>query len=222
MNEIVSVKNLSFAYEGKKILEKTDFSLKKGDFYLLTGSNGTGKSTFLKLLVGLLKAQQGCISLCGQDINRFSNWEKIGYLSQKATSFNFNFPATVEEILAAHIICQKKKWKMLTGKDRRKIAEALELVGLLGEEKKLLGRLSGGQQQRVFIARTLISEPELLLLDEPNVGLDKKNADALADLLQKLNAEKKTTILLIAHNWLNFSNLPAVEIAAGKLVYRKK
>lgn len=221
MKEIVSVKNLSFAYEGKKILEKTDFSLQKGDFYLLTGSNGAGKSTFLKLLVGLLKVQQGCISLWGEDIKRFSNWQRIGYLSQKATSFNFNFPATVEEILAAHIICQKK-WKMLTGNDRRRIAEVLELVGLLGEEKKLLGRLSGGQQQRVFIARTLISEPELLLLDEPNVGLDKENADVLAELLRKLNKEKKTTILLIAHNWLNFSDLPAVEIMAGHLVYRKK
>lgn len=222
MKEVISVKNISFAYKGKKILEKTDFSLKKGDFYLLTGSNGTGKSTFLKLLVGLLKIQQGCISLWGEDINCFNNWEKIGYLSQKATSFNFNFPATVEEIMAAHIICKKKKWKMLTGEDRRKITEALELVGLLGEEKKLLGRLSGGQQQRVFIARTLIAEPELLLLDEPNVGLDKKNADILAALLQKFNEEKKTTILLIAHNWLNFSNLPVVEIVAGQLIYRKK
>ena len=118
---------------------------------------------------------KGKITLFGEDLSKFKENYKIGYVSQKANSFNSDFPATVKEVVMANLYSRRGLFKRYKKEDYEKLSTVLEKVGMSGYENRLIGNLSGGQQQRIFIARALISEPELLLMDEPTVGVDAKS-----------------------------------------------
>lgn len=200
MDKIVSVRDLTFGYDEKIVLEDINLDIYKGDYLGIVGPNGAAKSTFIKLLLKLLKPQKGSIELFGQDIEEFKDWGKIGYIAQKATLFNSGFPATVEEVVAANLYPKIGLFKTIKKPHMKRVHDILKIVGMDEYKKRLIGNLSGGQQQKVFIARTLVSEPEIIFLDEPTVGIDIKSQMEFYDLLEKLNKEMKITIVMISHD----------------------
>lgn len=211
--KVVEVKNLSFGYVDNLILKNISFSVEKGDFLGIIGPNGSGKSTLLKLMLKILTPLSGEISLLGEDINSFKDWGSIGYVSQKANSFNTSFPATVEEVVGANLFAKIGLFRIPNKTHHDMILKALELVGLEDCSKKLIGNLSGGQQQRVFIARALLNNPKILFLDEPTVGIDSKSESALYCLLAKLQKELGITIIMVTHD------IQDIALHANKLMY---
>ncbi|GAB6136982.1 metal ABC transporter ATP-binding protein [Halanaerobaculum tunisiense] len=200
MTKIIEINNLSFGYQEDIILEDIDLEIAEEDFVALIGPNGSGKSTLLKLIINELQPITGEIKLFGQPITDFSAWDQIGYISQEVRSFNSSFPATVKEVVGASLYQEMGFVKLLTAKLENKIAETLELVDMLDHKDKQLGKLSGGQQQRAFIARTLITNPEVILLDEPLVGVDAKVQEDFYQLMGYLNQKLGITILMISHD----------------------
>lgn len=212
MDEMIKVKDLSFSYQGRMILKDISFQVEKGDFLGIIGPNGAGKSTLVKLLLKILNPSKGSIEILGENIQSFNQWSKIGYISQKANSFNGDFPATVEEIVGANLSAKTGIFKRKTKDHKTRVYEALEKVGMQDHGKKLIGQLSGGQQQRVFIARVLVGEPEIMLLDEPTVGIDMKSEEAVYCLLARLNSDLGITIIMVTHD------IGAITVHANKLV----
>lgn len=192
-NEVINVENLTFEYTDTAVLKNVNFKLYKGDFLGIIGANGAGKSTLIKLILGLLTPDSGEIKLFGADFAKAR--KKIGYVPQKANSFNSDFPATVKEVVRANLFPEKGLFKPYTKNDDEKVSTALELVGMTQHRDKLIGSLSGGEQQRVFIARALVREPELLLMDEPTVGIDAKSVHDIMDIIKNLNRNGMTIIM---------------------------
>lgn len=197
---IVQLQQVSYRYEKENVLEDINLTIQKGTFVGVVGPNGSGKSTLLKLILGLIKPQAGEIRLFGKEIQRFRNWQKIGYISQKANSFNTGFPATVFEVVASGLTKKLGLFRYMAKDDYQKVSNAIQSVGMEALSKHNIGELSGGQQQRVFIARALVSEPELLILDEPTVGVDAKNVSSFYELLGTLNKQMGITLLLVTHD----------------------
>ncbi len=193
--EILKIENLYFNYSDAEVLRDVNFTLKKGDFLGIIGANGAGKSTLIKIILKLLPYDKGKITLFGSDLSRFSDNYKIGYVSQKANSFNSDFPATVKEVIMANLYSKKGLCRRYKKEDIDKMRAVLAKVGMEEYENKLIGRLSGGQQQRVFIARALISDPELLLMDEPTVGVDANSVKQIMDIILELNSQGMTIIM---------------------------
>lgn len=197
---IIEIKDVSFSYGKTKALEHVSLNVHKGDYLGLIGPNGAGKTTLIKLLLGLLPLQQGTIKLFGQDAEMVTERSKIGYVPQKATNFDANFPATVEEIVLMGRFAKRGLFKSMTKVDTQAVATALALVDLQGYEKRLIGDLSGGEQQRVFIARALVGEPEIIVLDEPTTGVDAETRSKFYELMKKLNEDLDITLILISHD----------------------
>lgn len=197
--KVLEVKDLSFSYPDKSILHRLSFDVESGDFLCVVGTNGTGKSTLLKLILNILQATEGEIRLLGKTSEKFRDYSKIAYVSQKATSFNRDFPATVEEIVTLGLYSQKGFLKKYNKYDKEKVASALKRVGMYDYKNRKIGHLSGGQQQRVFIAKALVSSPEIIFLDEPTVGIDIKAVDSICCLLGELN-KSGITIVMVTHD----------------------
>jgi zinc transport system ATP-binding protein len=142
----------------------------------------------------------GTISLFGQPQHSFRDWTRVGYIPQKATQLETRFPVTVEEVVSLGRIAKKGLLGKLDQEDRRAIGESLALVDATAFKKKLIADLSGGQQQRVFIAKALASDPDLLIMDEPTVGIDVESQDRFYELLAKLNQETGKTIIVVSHD----------------------
>lgn len=195
----LEVKDLSFSYPDKSILHRLNFELDKGDFLCVVGTNGTGKSTLLKLILNRLSATEGSIKIFGESNQKFDDYGKIAYVSQKATSFNRDFPATVEEIVKLGLYPLKKPFSFFNREDKELVNKALERVGMSDYKKRQIGLLSGGQQQRVFIAKALVSNPDIIFLDEPTVGIDVKAVDSICCLLGDLN-KSGITIVMVTHD----------------------
>jgi len=198
---LVQLTDLSFGYGGDLVLESVGLSVNRGDYLGLIGPNGSGKTTLLKLILGTLPApRKGEIRLFGTPAAQFRERWKIGYVAQKAASFNSGFPATVEEVVMTGLAARRGLWRLNTLADRTAAREALDQVGMGGFRERLIGRLSGGQQQRVFIARALVSQPELLILDEPTVGVDVQAESQFYQLLRELRAKLGLTVVLVSHD----------------------
>lgn len=197
---IIKISDVNYRYEKENVLEDIQLSIDKGAFLAIVGPNGSGKSTLLKLLLGLLKPQSGKIELFGKDSGKFREWHKIGFVSQKANSFNTGFPATVKEVVTSGLTKKIGLFRFIKKEHEKKVEEAIAAVDLLPFKNRNIGELSGGQQQRVFIARALVSSPEVLILDEPTVGVDAKNVQSFYDMLDYLNKELCITLLLVTHD----------------------
>ncbi|RHW38548.1 metal ABC transporter ATP-binding protein [Lysinibacillus yapensis] len=203
---LIEMKNVSFQYEYTQVLKNISLKVEEGDFLAILGPNGSGKSTLLKILLGLLKPMSGEVKLFGQSNETFAHREWIGYVSQKSNAFNSGFPATVEEVVKSGLTKKIGLFKRMP-KDAKILAkEALASVGMEDFSSRNIGQLSGGQQQRVFIARALISNPKILILDEPTVGIDHENVQSFYDMLAKLNEEQNKTIILVTHDVDTVSN----------------
>ncbi len=197
---LIELADVSFSYNGNEVLKHINLTVHKGDYLGLVGSNGSGKTTLIKIILGLVEPSTGTVKLFGEDIKKFKNWPKIGYVPQKATNFDANFPATVEEVVLMGRFSKRGFFKNVTTEDYDKVRKALEYVGMWDLKDRLIGDLSGGQQQRAFIARALVGEPEVLVLDEPTVGVEKTVKDEFYSLLKKLNEEMHLTVLLVTHD----------------------
>jgi len=197
---LISVRDVSFAYGSEEVVEAITVDIQKGDFIGLIGPNGSGKTTLLRLILGLLKPDSGSVSLFGKPINQFQEWWRIGYVPQKATHIEAQFPVTVEEVVSQGRISKAGLFARLQLKDARAVDHALEAVGMGSFKRHLIRELSGGQQQRVFIARALASEPELLILDEPTVGVDIESQEEFYRLLADLKRKKALTLIMVSHD----------------------
>ncbi len=200
MEKILEANNIYFGYDEKTILEDISLNIYRGDFLGIVGPNGSAKSTLLKLMLGILKPQKGSISLLGAPIENFNQWGRIGYISQRVRDFNSAFPATVEEIVGANLYSKMGFFKFISKEHKQKIKQVLEVVNMAQYEKHLIGNLSGGQQQRVFIARTLISNPEIIFMDEPLIGVDVQSQEQFYGLMEKLNKELGITLIMVSHD----------------------
>lgn len=193
------VEGVSFRYNGVPIVKGISFVVNWGDFVGIIGPNGSGKSTLLKLLLGLLKPTEGIVEVCGKPLKDFKEWQRLGYVSQRATHFDPGFPATVSEVVSQGRTARAGLFRRLNQQDHDLIARALDEAGIRQMQHELMGNLSGGQQQRVFIARALAQEPEILVLDEPTIGVDPEAHQQFFDLMRTLHHSKGLTIVIVSH-----------------------
>ena len=182
---MINIKDLCFSYSNKPpyLLKDINLNIPQGIYLSIVGENGSCKTTLIKLILGLLKPTSGSIEVQSNS---------IGYVPQRLDSFNSQFPITVKEVLS----CHKKGLK----NNNINISSMLETVNMKDYEARLLGMLSGGQQQRVLIARALMGNPDIIILDEPSTGVDEANQIEIYNILKKLNQLDKKTIISIEHN----------------------
>ncbi|HEX6067434.1 MAG TPA: metal ABC transporter ATP-binding protein [Nitrososphaera sp.] len=192
---VVELDGVSFSYGSTLVLDNITFAVEKGDLLGMIGPNGAGKTTLFSCMLGLLGGYRGTIRMFGEDIRKNGRlFKNVGYVPQRK-SIEQNFPATVDEIVSLGIT------KTLGEKtEGERIASALDIVGLSGVRDRRVGELSGGQQQRVLIAKAIVSEPELLILDEPATGIDLETQNRFYALLKKLNQEQKITMIWSSHD----------------------
>ncbi|MCZ2259338.1 metal ABC transporter ATP-binding protein [Sporosarcina sp. G11-34] len=198
-NILIELDDVNFNYEHTAVLENISLKVGEGEFWALIGPNGSGKSTLLNIILGLLTPDAGSVKLFGSNIEEFKQRERIGFVSQKSNSFNSGFPATVLEVVRSGLTRKTGLFKSFSKKDEKKAVEALKIVGMDRFKSRNIGELSGGQQQRVFIARALAGEPELLVMDEPTVGIDQQNVTSFYSMLNELNRDHGIAILLVTH-----------------------
>lgn len=198
---VIQVNHLTFSYTAEaKLLNDVTFQIMKGTFVGMIGSNGSGKSTLLKLLLGQLPAPPESVFLYHQEVHAFHDWKKIGYVPQSHLYLGSAFPATVEEMILGNMFSQIGLFHLPNRQHRAQVRDALVQVGMENSLHARLGTLSGGQMQRVLIARVLVNDPEIILLDEPTNGMDAESARSFYDLLQKLHAEQKRTLFMVTHD----------------------
>lgn len=183
---MIKINNLCFSYNNSKpyIIDNLSLNIDKNSYVSVIGANGSCKSTLIKLILKLLAPQSGTIQV---------NTTKIGYVPQIVENFNSSFPITVYEILNMH----RKTMKF---SNRNTIEKVLEKVNMLPYKNTLIGNLSGGQKQKVFIARALLADIDLLILDEPSTGVDSKSMEEIYSIIQDLNKNNNVTVISIEHN----------------------
>ena len=192
---------MSFAYgHGPPALRDVDLAITPGEFVAIAGPNGGGKTTLLRVLLGLETPDSGQAFLFGEPAHRFSRRASIGYLAQRA-QLGVDAPATVREVVAAGRLPVSGLIGPLRRHDRELVGQAIDRVGLTQLADRPLQRLSGGQQQRAFIAKALAAEPSLLVLDEPTTGVDVESQEALAALLDRLHRELGVTVIYVSHEF---------------------
>ena len=202
MQEVVRIDKLSYSYETVLSLDNVSFTVYQGDFLGIIGPNGAGKTTLFHCMVGLINNYQGQLKIFGQDIRKSKKLlQKIGYVPQRKF-IDQGFPVTVKEIVSLGEIGKKPL---------SRIEAAIKTVGLLEEKNRRIGNLSAGQQQRVIIAKALVNDPLLLILDEPTTGIDVETQNKFYALLTELNRERKITIVWSSHD------MNAVEKFANKV-----
>ncbi|MCX8022510.1 MAG: metal ABC transporter ATP-binding protein [Syntrophorhabdaceae bacterium] len=197
--DVVSSENLSFQYNHSEVLSDITFRISEGDYVAIAGPNGSGKTTLIKVVLGFYRPSKGGIFLFGERPHLFKDWQKIGYLPQKSSTLNPHFPVTVWEVVSMGLLSRKKGGDISRADENEAIEKALEYMDIKDLKKRLLGELSGGQQQRVLIARAIVGEPELLILDEPTTALDPDTRDRFFNVLSEMNS-KKTTVIIVTHD----------------------
>ena len=197
---VFEVKGLSYRVNGSDILKGIDLVVTKGEYSAVIGPNGGGKTTLIRLLLGLEKKSEGSIKLFGKNLKSFKAWDKIGYVPQRVSQIDEYFPATVEEVVNMGRTAKRGIFSRESQEDHDAVEQAMIKMDVENLRDKLVGELSGGQRQRVMIARALASEPEVLILDEPNTGVDMVSQNRFYTLLRELNKNDGMTILFITHD----------------------
>jgi zinc transport system ATP-binding protein len=198
--KVIKVEKLNFSYLGEKVLNNLSFSVDEGEYLGIIGPNGGGKTTLIKILLGLLKPSSGKVSIFNQPLQVFHEYHEIGYVPQRIAHGENNFPATVKEIVTSGFTADKRLFYRLTEKDKKVLNEVMDVTDVAAYKNRLIGDLSGGERQRVFIARALASEPKIMILDEPTVGVDISAQKQFYAFLKKLNKTQGITILFITHD----------------------
>ena len=201
MSLAVELRGVSFGYEpGQRVLEDVDLALGEREFVAVAGPNGGGKTTLMRVVLGLERPSAGSALLYGEPAHRFSGRRALGYLAQRA-QVGGDAPATVREVVSAGRLASGRLVGRLHAEDRRLVAEAIDRVGLGDVADAPLRTLSGGMQQRTFIAKALAGQPSLLVLDEPTTGVDAESQESVAELLATLHRELGVTIVYVSHEF---------------------
>jgi zinc transport system ATP-binding protein len=197
---ILEVSNLHVDRTNSPVIEHASFAIHRGDYVGIVGPNGGGKTTLLLALLNILPRTKGTIRLFGQNIDSFSNWEKVAYVPQHAVNFDSQFPLVVRELVSLGRVNRSNLGRTLKREDWESVDEVLEFMGISDIANRRVGQLSGGQKQRVFVAKALVRNPEIILLDEPIVGVDAETQEKFYKKLSDLNLKKGITILLVTHD----------------------
>ena len=197
---IFDVKNLSFSVKGETILSNISFEIFRSEYIAIIGPNGGGKTTLIRMLLGLEKPTNGEVKIYGKKLSNFKEWHKIGCVPQRASHVDSSFPATVLDIVKMGRTSQGGFFSSFSESDKKIVYDAMAKMDITDLQDKMIGTLSGGQRQRAMIARALASKPEILILDEPNTGVDTASQNRFYALLRKLNQEEKITIVFITHD----------------------
>lgn len=192
---VVDFQGVSFAYGAMAVLSNVNLQIGSGDFLAVLGPNGGGKTTLVKLLLGLLTPNQGRVTVFGLAPNKAQG--RVGYVPQQAL-FNLDFPISVEDCVLMGLLGPTSRGFGVAKKDKLKAEQALNRVGMSGFERTRIGQLSGGQRQRVLIARALVADPKLLVLDEPTSNIDPQGKFCFFKLLDELRADM--TIMVVSHD----------------------
>jgi zinc transport system ATP-binding protein len=200
ISEVLKVEGLRCRYNSSDVLQEIFLDVRAGDYLGVVGPNGSGKSTLIRAILGLIPFEQGSLFLFGTPLQQFRAWQRVGYLPQRLRFANPHFPGTVEEVVRLGLLAGKKFPKRASRADDAVVRRTMELLGIERIRKQLIGELSGGQQQRALLARAIVGGPELLILDEPTTALDPETRDNFYALLQELNRDHRTTILLVTHD----------------------
>jgi zinc transport system ATP-binding protein len=188
VDAILRADDVSFAYGPTPVLDRVSFSVRPGTFVALAGGNGAGKSTLLRVVLGLLTPSEGTVTL---------DRSVVGYVPQRPM-VSESLPATVAEVVALGRLVRRGWWQRATTADRAAVADALDAVGLADAAARRFTELSGGQQQRVLIAKAMVNDPQLLILDEPIAGVDAESQDRFRDALVS-RIERGRAVLLVSH-----------------------
>jgi zinc transport system ATP-binding protein len=194
-DNVIETKNLDF----KTIIQDVSFEIRRGDYAAIIGPNGGGKSTLVKLILGLIPHDNGVIKLFGQAPS-LGSLKKIGYVSQGIAKLDENFPISVHEVIKLGLIANKSLFSRITKNDLARIDHVLTKMNIQDLKDAKISELSGGQRQRVMIAKALVNQPQILILDEPNTGVDKQSQINFYALLKDLNHNENITILFITHD----------------------
>jgi len=196
----IEVQNLNFSYNGNSVLENVSFSVKDGEYLGIIGPNGGGKTTLIKIILGLLKPDTGSVKIFGKDIKTFKERALIGYVPQRISQSIPQFPATVEEIVRSGRTARVGLFKRFSEQDKIAIEKAMETADVVKHRARLINELSGGERQRVFIARSLAGEPKMLILDEPSVGVDIAAQEKFYTFIEDLNQNHGLAIIFVSHD----------------------
>ncbi|RLA70285.1 MAG: zinc ABC transporter ATP-binding protein [Epsilonproteobacteria bacterium] len=197
---VIHVEALNYFVGKQEILSDISCDIEQGDYVALIGPNGGGKTTLVKMILGLQTPSSGKIDIFGIDRKHFKSWHKVGYVPQNVSLFDNNFPLSVYEAVSLGLAAKKSWFSKINQEEKIQIEEAIHIASIEEFRDKNLSELSGGQRQRVMIARALVSQPEILILDEPSTGVDIASQHKFYDFLRRLNREQNLTIIFITHD----------------------
>lgn len=197
---IVEIRDVSVKYPNEVLaLDGINIDIDEKDLIALIGPNGAGKSTLLKVILGLIKPTSGSVKLFGcQDLSK--NLKYVGYVPQSAQARDANLPFSVYETVMLGRTALAGLFHGMDAPDRKKVEEVLKLFGVFELKDRKIGQLSGGQSQRVFLAKAMVADPKLLLLDEPTSGVDTTSKSEFYKILERLNRERGITVILSSHD----------------------
>ncbi len=197
---IIEADNVSFYYGEVPALTNLSFSIHQGDYVGVIGPNGGGKTTLIRMMLGLIQPTEGLITVFGQPVHSLAERHLIGYVPQRITHSAVEFPATVQEVVESGRTPQMGLWHRFSTHDRHAVEEAMANAEISHLKHRRLVQLSGGERQRVFIARALAAKPRILILDEPTVGVDVTTQEKFFAFLKELNMKQGMTIVFVTHD----------------------
>lgn len=218
-SSVLSLDLVGVVLGGRPIVRDVSLEVAPGQVVAILGANGSGKSTLVKALVGLNPISHGSVALFGTPLGRFHDWARVGYVPQRS-AVGTGVPATVREVVASGRIARRTPFRPMSRAGRAAVSTALERVGMADRAGHAVATLSGGQQQRVLVARTLAGEPDLLLLDEPNAGVDHVSQEAIAETLGS-RAAAGASVVVVLHELGPFAPLidRVVALREGRVTY---
>lgn len=200
MASIIKIENLGYDFGEGWVLHNLNLQIDSGDFVAVIGANGAGKSTLLRLIAHILRPTEGYITMYGRPLNEFKDWGKVGYVPQNPGRQQRTFPISVREVVSLGRLDGRSLFQRFNATDEAAVDDIMQRFALTDLAKRKIGDLSGGQQQRVFLARAMVNDPELLLLDEPATGVDPDAKVELYRMLGDLNRLDGKTIIMVSHD----------------------
>ncbi len=215
----IEARELVIRRSGHIVIESASFTIPRGEFVGVVGPNGGGKTTLMLGVLGLIPIESGTVRIFGEELRRFRGWEVVGYVSQDATAYDASFPLTVRELVGLGLVSRRTLGRPLRPQDWRRVEEELDFMGIAPLARRRIGELSGGEKQRVAVARALVRRPELLVLDEPESGMDASALEGFYGKLSELQRERGTTILVVSHDLSSvFCRMSSV-LCVNRVVY---
>jgi len=197
---VIEVNGLNVSRNGRRVIEDATFTIGRGTYMGIMGPNGGGKTTLLQAILGIIPHESGSIQILGKPMEEFDQWNKLSWVSQHSITFDEKFPINVRELVSLGRLNRSNLAKPLKKADWEKVNEVLKFMGISKLADRRIGHLSGGQKQRVFVAKAIVRDPEVLILDEPVAGVDPEAQKRFYMKLSNLNGKQGTTILIVSHD----------------------